>query len=217
MFEQALNRRQLLRQSACGFGSVASTALLSSGQRLAASEIANATTAGVTGTHHAPKAKRIIFLFMFGGVSQVDSFDYKPLLAQRHGQILTFDDARLRAKTGQATEQQILQSPWKFKRHGESGRWVSELFPGMAQHIDDLCLLQAMRTEGVAHGPATLFLHCGSTNMVRPSIGSWVYYGLGNENENLPGFVSIAPSNIAGARKISGDAFGFGEPRAFYD
>ncbi len=207
MFEHSLSRRQLLRQSACGFGSVASTALLSSGRRLAAAPgSVDLTARGVSGTHHAPKAKRIIFLFMFGGVSQVDSFDYKPLLSQRHGQILTFDDARQRAKTGGATEQQIMQSPWKFKRHGESGRWVSELFPGMAEHIDDLCLLQAMRTEGVAHGPATLFLHCGSTNMVRPSIGSWVYYGLGNENENLPGFVSIAPSNIAGARKY-GAAF----------
>lgn len=208
MFDRALSRRQLLRQSACGFGSLASAALLNSGHLAAetTADLRQATAGVVPGTHHAPKAKRIIFLFMFGGVSQVDSFDYKPLLAQRHGQILTFDDARLRAKTGAATEQQLMQSPWKFKRHGETGRWVSELFPGMAEHIDELCLLQAMRTEGVAHGPATLFLHCGSTNMVRPSIGSWIYYGLGNENENLPGFVSIAPSNIAGARKY-GAAF----------
>ncbi len=202
-----LNRRQLLRQSACGFGSIASAALLSGSSLAAAASGSISVRSGdADGMHPLPKAKRIIFLFMFGGVSQVDSFDYKPLLAKRHGEIRTFDDARQRAKTGGATEQQIMQSPWKFKRYGQSGRWVSELFPGMAEHIDDLCMLQAMRTEGVAHGPATLFLHCGSTNMVRPSIGSWVYYGLGNENENLPGFVSIAPSNIAGARKY-GAAF----------
>lgn len=202
MWENSLSRRQLLRQTACGFGSVASTAMLG-GQSLASNA---APTAGISGTHHLPKAKRIIFLFMFGGVSQVDSFDYKPLLAQRHGELLTFDDARVRAKTGKQTEHQLMKSPWKFRRHGESGRWVSELFPQMAEHVDDLCLLHAMRTEGVAHGPATLFLHCGSTSMIRPSMGSWVYYGLGTENENLPGFVSIAPGNIAGSRKY-GTAF----------
>ena len=143
---------------------------------------------------------------MFGGVSQVDSFDYKPILAQRHGELLTFDDARLLAKTGKPTEQKLLNTPWKFNQYGESGRWVSDLFPGMAEHVDDLCLLHGMHTEGVAHGPATLFLHCGSTNMTRPSMGSWVNYGLGSENENLPGFVSIAPLGPGGPRKY-GAAF----------
>lgn len=218
MHEQAIDRavasrRQLLRQAACGFGSVAATAMLGQHSLLNAASPAVSPSAvsprlsgAVTGTHHLPKAKRIIFLFMFGGVSQVDSFDYKPLLAKRHGELMTFDDARQRAKTGKATEQQIMKSPWNFRQYGQTGRYVSELFPCMAEHIDDLCLLKAMRTEGVAHGPATLFLHCGSTNMIRPSMGSWVYYGLGTENENLPGFVSISPSNIAGTRKY-GTAF----------
>jgi hypothetical protein len=202
MLENTFSRRQMLRQSACGFGSLAATALLGN------SGVSYATTPSgiISGTHHPAKAKRIIFLFMFGGVSQVDSFDYKPMLARRDGEILSFDDARLRAKTGKVTEQQLMKSPWNFRQYGESGRWVSDLFPGMAEHIDDLCLLHGMRTEGVAHGPATLFLHCGSTSMIRPSVGSWVNYGLGSENENLPGFVSIAPSNIAGTRKY-GTAF----------
>jgi hypothetical protein len=199
MFDNTICRRRWLQQSACGFGAVAANALL------AQSGMASSSL-GTLGVHHLPKAKRIIFLFMFGGVSQVDSFDYKPLLAQRDGELLTFHDARQLAKTGKATEQKLLNTPWKFKRYGQSGRWVSELFPGMAEHVDDLCFLHGMHTEGVAHGPATLFLHCGSTNMTRPSMGSWIHYGLGSENENLPGFVSIAPLGPGGPRRY-GAAF----------
>src|SRR5207247_11056457 len=96
---------------------------------------------------------------------------------------------------------------WKFAQHGQSGRWGSELFPEINRHVDDLCFLHGLHTEGVAHGPATLFLHCGSTNFVRPSMGSWVLYGLGTENENLPGFVSIAPSSGNGGARNYGNAF----------
>jgi hypothetical protein len=200
MFDNLMSRRLILRQSACGFGAVAANALLGS------TFAAPAANGGLIGTHHAPKAKRIIFLFMFGGVSQVDSFDYKPALNKRHGELLSFNDARQLAKTGKATEQKLLASPWKFKQYGQSGHWASELFPGTAEHIDDLCLLHGMHTEGVAHGPATLFLHSGSTNMTRPSMGSWVNYALGSENENLPGFVSITPKAPGGSRNY-GAAF----------
>ena len=199
MFENLVSRRAMLRQSACGFGALAANALL--GQSGSA-QSANA----LIGTHHAPQAKRIIFLFMFGGVSQVDSFDYKPELTKRHGELITFNDARQLAKTGKATEQKLLASPWKFNQYGQSGRWVSDLFPSTAENVDDLCLLHGMHTEGVAHGPATLFLHCGSTNMTRPSMGSWVNYGLGSENQNLPGFVSITPKAPGGPRNY-GAAF----------
>jgi hypothetical protein len=198
MIESLISRRRMLQQSACGFGSLAATAMLSS-ERTA--------WAGPETFHHPPRAKRIIFLFMQGGVSQVDSFDYKPLLADRDGQKLTFDDARQLAKTGKRTEHRLMRSPWKFSQYGESGRHVSELFPKMAQHVDDMCLLHAMHTEGVAHGPATLFLHCGSTNFIRPSFGSWVLYGLGSDNTNLPGFVSIAPSIGNGGPRNYGSAF----------
>ena len=153
-------------------------------------------------------AKRVIFLFMQGGVSQVDSFDYKPRLTVDDGKKMPFDDARERANTGSGeSSQRVMKSPWKFSQHGESGRWVSELFPETARHVDDLCLLHGVHTEGVAHGPATLFLHCGATNFVRPSIGAWMLYGLGTENDNLPGFVTISPSSGNGGAATTATHF----------
>lgn len=193
-----INRRTLLQQTSCGFGALAASAMLGSRSQ-AASWLPQ-------GNPNSP-AKRIIFLFMQGGVSQVDSFDYKPLLAKHNGDELTFDDARQLAKTGKRTNHRLMQSPWKFRKYGQCGRWVSDLFPNMAEHVDDMTMLHAMHTEGVAHGPATLFLHCGSTNFIRPSFGSWVFYGLGTENENLPGFVSIAPSVGNGGARNYGSAF----------
>jgi hypothetical protein len=145
---------------------------------------------------------------MQGGPSQVDTFDYKPLLKQHDGEAMPFDDARVLANTGKrGSKQRVMQSPWKFRRYGETQRYVSELFPEMARHIDDLTLVHSMHTEGVAHGPATLFLHCGSTNFVRPSFGSWVTYGLGSENDNLPGFITLSPSTGNGGPRNYGNAF----------
>lgn len=188
------NRRRMLAASACGFGSLAFSALAAS----AAEQL----------PHHLPKAKRVIFLFMQGGVSHVDSFDYKPRLQTEDGKKMPFLDARLKANTGKGDSQQrVMKSPWKFRQYGESGRWASELFPKVSEHIDDLCMLHGMHTQGVAHGPATLFLHCGATNFVRPSMGSWINYGLGTENENLPGFVTICPSAGNGGARNYGSAF----------
>jgi hypothetical protein len=201
MWAMNSNRRNMLVQTACGFGTLATAAMLGS-QRSA-----QANTPERLPVQQTPKAKRIIFLFMQGGVSQVDSFDYKPALAQRNGDALTFDDARQLAKTGKRTSQRLMQSPWRFQPYGETGKMVSGLFPEMARHVDDMCFLHAMHTEGVAHGPATLFLHCGSTNFVRPSFGAWVYYGIGTENSDLPGFVTIAPSVGNGGPRNYGAAF----------
>ncbi len=202
-----LHRRQLLQHTACGFGALAAGYLAANDS----AAIAGTTTsgfAGIPGTHHPPRAKRIIFLFMQGGVSQVDSFDYKTELAKRDGEKMAFDDARTIAKTGKrGSEHRLMKSPWKFHQYGESGRWVSDLFPHTSKHVDDLCFLHGMHTDGVAHGPATLFLHCGSTNFVRPSMGSWVHYALGSENANLPGFVSISPSIGNGGPRNYGNAF----------
>lgn len=193
---QYSNRRRWLMQTSCGFGALASGALLTSA----------AGAAPVT--HFAPQAKRIIFLFMQGGVSHVDSFDYKPLLSKRDGEVMPFDDARVLANKGErGSMHRVMKSPWKFRKYGESQRWVSDLFPEMAQHIDEMCIAHSLHTEGVAHGPATLFLHCGSTNFVRPSFGSWLSYGLGTENEDLPAFVSIAPSIGNGGPRNYGAAF----------
>ena len=105
------------------------------------------------------------------------------------------------------SSQRVMKPLWKFAQHGESGRWASDLFPEMNRHVDDLCFIHSMHTEGVAHGPATLFLHCGMATNIRPSMGSWVLYGLGTENENLPGFVSIAPSAGNGGARNYGNAF----------
>ena len=195
-------RRRALRSVACGFGYLALTGLL--GNRAVASR--DPLSARLP--HFTPRAKRIIFIFMQGGPSHVDTFDYKPAMDANDGKMVNFDDARTIANTRKrSTPQRVMKSPWKFAQHGQAGRWVSELFPEMARHVDDLCFIHSLQTEGVAHGPATLFLHCGSTNLIRPSMGAWVNYGLGTENENLPGFVTISPSAGNGGARNYGNAF----------
>lgn len=199
----SLTRREWLTRTGCGFGALALADLAARQARAAQT---NPLAARLP--HFAPRAKRVIFLFMQGGVSHVDSYDYKPRLEKDDGKQLAFDDARVIANTGaRGSSQRVMKPLWKFAQHGQSGRWASDLFPEVARHVDDLCFVHSMHTEGVAHGPATLFLHCGSTNFVRPSLGSWVLYGLGTENDNLPGFVSIAPSSGNGGARNYGNAF----------
>jgi hypothetical protein len=183
----------------CGFGSLA-LAGLTSRESLSA-------PVGLPGTHHTPRAKRIIFLFMAGGVSQVDSFDWKPKLVQDDGRMLDFADARAIKRGGTGANRRVMKPLWDFKQRGESGLWASELFPNIATHMDKLCVIRSMQTEGVAHGPATLFLSTGATSFIRPSMGAWLLYGLGSENENLPGFVSIGPSLGNGGPRNFGSAF----------
>ncbi|MST00369.1 MAG: DUF1501 domain-containing protein [Pedosphaera sp.] len=197
-----VSRRRALKSAACGFGSLALAGLLA--QRAAA-----ANPLAPKAPHFKPRAKRIIFLFMQGGVSHVDSYDHKPLLFKEDGKMMPFHDSRKIANSGKkdASEQRVMKPLWKFAQHGQSGRWASDLFPEVNKHADDLTFIHSMHTEGIAHGPATLFLHCGSTNMIRPSIGSWISYGLGTENENLPAFVSINPSSGNGGPRNYGNAF----------
>ncbi len=202
------SRRRALQSLACGFGYMALAGI--STQSLQSARAAAALTNPLTARkpHHAPKAKRVIFLFMQGGVSHVDSFDYKPELAKQDGKQMPFTDARAFANTGaRGTSQRVMKNLWKFQQHGQCGRWGSELFPHINQHVDDLCFIHSLHTEGVAHGPATLFLHTGSTQFIRPSMGSWISYGLGTENDNLPAFVSIAPSTGNGGPRNYGNAF----------
>ena len=201
--QTGMTRRDALKHGACGFGYLAFAAM--AGQKIGAA--VNPLAPRLLPSQ--PRAKRVIFLFMQGGPSHVDTFDHKPRLERDHGRQLQFLDARTIAKSGSraASQQPVMKSPWAFQRHGQSGRWVSELFPEVARHADDLCLVHSMQTEGVAHGPATLFLHCGSTNLIRPSIGSWINYGLGSENQSLPGFVSISPSAGNGGPRNYGSAF----------
>lgn len=197
-----LNRRDMLKTTACGFGYLAAAGLAAQAR---ATNIANPLSTKTPEIK--PRIKRVIFLFMQGGPSHVDSFDYKPILEKRDGEMLEFDDARVLAKTRKIQKQRVYKNLWPFKQYGQCGQHVSELFPHIAQHVDDLCFLKGMHTEGVAHGPSTLFLHTGSINLVRPSVGSWVLYGLGCENQNIPGFMTIQPSMGNGGPRNFSNAF----------
>jgi hypothetical protein len=199
-FEPIVSRRRLLQQTACGFGSLALAGMLNR-------PVAASNPLAPRVPHFAPKAKRVIFLFMAGGVSQVDSFDHKPMLDKHDGEMRDFDDARNVARTGKGAKSRIMKSLWKFQQHGKSGQWGSELFPEMNRCVDDLCFIHSMHTEGVAHGPSTIFMHTGHTSLIRPSMGSWVTYGLGTDNENLPGFVALSPSMGNGGPRNFGNAF----------
>ena len=193
------SRRELLKASTCGIGSLALASMQAKGAS-ASNPLAPSSTL------FPQRAKRIIFLFMAGGPSHVDSFDYKPELYKKDGKSIDFTGVRT-GTFGKKSQRRLMKPLWEFSQHGQCGQHVSTLFPNIAQHVDDLCFIHSMHTEGVAHGPSTLFLHTGATNLVRPSIGSWISYGLGTENANLPAFVSIAPSASKGGPRNYGNAF----------
>ncbi len=190
-------RRNMLKSTAVGFGHLAFTALL---QREA---IAASHPLAAKSPHFPARAKRIVFLFMKGGPSHVDTFDPKPLLDRDHGKPLPFDLPRITF----AKQSNLLKSPWRFRQYGESGLPVSDLFPNVAKHVDDLCILRSLHGTNPAHGGALLKLHTGSDQFVRPSLGSWVTYGLGTENENLPAFMTICPTLAHGGVNNWGSAF----------
>src|SRR6202008_805609 len=180
-----------LRQSAAGFGYLALAGLLNAERApLRAAEVDPANPLAPRAPPFPPRATRLIFLFMPGGPSRVDTFDYNPLLERDHGKPLPFAKPRVfSAQTGN-----LLKSPWAFRQYGQSGAWVSDLFPHVAKHVDDLCILNGMHGSNSRHGGALLELHTGSDTFVRPSLGAWITYGLGTENDDLPGFVTICPT-----------------------
>ena len=186
--DPVLTRRAALQRSAVGFGSLAMASMLA--ERSAAADPGSTHSVVAPLPHHPARAKRIIFLFMSGGPSQVDTFDPKPLLTRDDGKPLPFAKPEIQFNS----TSNLLKSPWRFRQHGESGLWVSELFPKLAAHVDDLCMLHSVHGTNPAHGGAVMKLHTGSDNFVRPSMGSWVSYGLGTENQNLPAFVTICPT-----------------------
>ncbi|MAV37027.1 MAG: sulfatase [Planctomycetaceae bacterium] len=198
------SRRTMLRDSAVGFGQLALCGMLS---RAAADESDTGSDAlrflASKQPHFAPRARRLIFLFMKGGPSHVDTFEFKPRLQRDDGKPLPFAKPRVQF----APTNNLLRSPWKFHQYGESGSWVSQLFPHLAGCVDDLCMLHGVHGTNAAHGGALLKLHTGSDNFVRPSMGAWVSYGLGTENENLPAFVTICPTLAHGGVKNWGSAF----------
>ncbi len=191
-----ITRRRMLQSAAAGFGYLALRGLVAESAEQVRGPLA------AKAEHHPASAKRIIFLFMHGGPSQVDTFDYKPRLERDDGKDLPFAPAK-----GTTASRKLMASPWKFKRHGQSGAWVSELFPCVARHVDEMCILNGMHTDGQSHGQAVLKLHTGAQNLTRPSLGSWLVYGLGTENQSLPGFVTICPPRGHGGALNYGNAF----------
>jgi len=172
----------MLEKSALGMGALALNSLM---QPAYASD-SNPLT--VKAPHFKAKAKRVIHLFMNGGPSHVDTFDPKPSLAKFAGKQLPFDNPKTERKTGAA-----FPSPFKFQKYGQSGIEVSELFKHTAQHIDDLCVIRSMHANVPNHEPSLLLMNCGEARLIRPSLGSWLTYGLGTENQNLPGFIAMCP------------------------
>ncbi len=195
-FLRPRTRREMLRDAANGFGMIALAGLFGEQEARAATGggVVAASAAGNPLAPRAPmfpaKAKRVIFLFMHGGPSQVDTFDPKPLLTRDSGK--PFPGAKPKVQFAQTGN--LLKSPWEFKNYGQSGTPVSDLFPHVAQCVDDLCVVRSLYADNTAHGGALLQLHTGSDNFVRPSMGSWITYGLGSENQNLPGFITICPT-----------------------
>ncbi len=189
---QPLTRRQMLRCCSTGFGALALSALLADPAYEAGPK--EQTGPGGPSTprlpHWRPRARNVIFLYMEGGVSQVDSFDYKPLLNRFHGRPPGEVIGKLESTQFQEIGA-ILQSPWNFRRHGQSGLWVSDLFPHISRQIDDLCIIHSLTSQFPEHTSANYFLHTGVGIQGRPSLGAWSVYGLGSENRNLPGFIVL--------------------------
>ncbi len=194
-----ISRRSLLKKTACGFGSIALAGLNHANAEKQNSLLARPSILP-------QRAKRVIFIFMAGGPSHVDTFDYKPELFLKNNQEIDFIGVRTNT-FGKSSRRVLMKPLWDFKQHGESGKYVSSLFPCISNHVDDLSFIHSMHTEGVAHGPSTLFMHTGATNLVRPSMGSWISYGLGTENQNLPAFVTISPSSSKGGPRNYSNAF----------
>lgn len=197
----ACTRRQLLASLAGGFGSVALSALLG--------EQASGGPATSRGLHHPPRARRVIFLFMSGGPSHIDTFDPKPALARYEGRRLPVLEQNTNVLLGRPRPLgNAFPSPWKFRRHGNSGIEVSELFPQVARSVDDLCVIRSLCCDSFFHTQGTLEMMTGSGLFVRPSIGAWLLYGLGAENQSLPGFIVLGqPSGLVDQVKTYGAAF----------
>ena len=195
------SRRQILQQSACGFGSLAAAGLLCGAASAATAE---SGPLAPRQSHFPATARRVIFLFMHGGVSHVDSFDPKPKLEEMNGRPLPFDKPKFEfGGTGN-----LLASPWKFRQYGDSGIPVSDLFPKIGDCIDDIAVIRSMNgADFVSHGPALLNINTGSGVFARPCLGAWTLYGLGSENQNLPGFLSLSPSLYHGGAQNYGSAF----------
>ncbi|MEM7475195.1 MAG: DUF1501 domain-containing protein [Planctomycetota bacterium] len=199
------NRRHMLQRTALGFGALAAQDLLSrnlaASEENGSSELANLPM--TVKPHFRPRARRVIFLFMHGGPSQVDLFDPKPALTKYSGNKLPFAGSRVTF----AQRGSLMASPWKFRPCGDSGLPMSELWQHLPQVADELCMLHSVCETNVSHGGACMKIHTGDESQVKPSLGSWVSYGLGNENQDLPSFITICPTSLHGGVNNFGSAF----------
>ncbi|MCH2585927.1 MAG: DUF1501 domain-containing protein [Planctomycetes bacterium] len=189
-----MSRRRFLERFGMGLGSIALTDLLRANEKSAAGGILPAT-------HFPARAKRIIYLFQSGGPSQMDLFDHKPMLKKMHGKELPDEirkGQRLTAMSGNQASLPLVGSPFKFTRHGQGGTWMSDLLPHTARIADEICVVKSLYTEAINHGPAVTHLQTGSQFPGRPSMGSWLSYGLGTENAELPSFVVLVTKNKGG-------------------
>jgi hypothetical protein len=181
-----LSRRELLRRGGMGFGLLGLAGVFAEAEPARGASDLNPLAP--KRPHFAPKAQRVVHLFMNGGPSHVDTFDRKPMLEVYHGKPLPSANLRTERKTGAA-----MRSPFQFRRYGQSGLEVSELFMHTAAHADDLCIIRSMHADVPNHEPSLMLMNCGDGRLPRPSMGSWITYGLGSENQNLPGFIAMCP------------------------
>ncbi len=202
--QQFISRRQMLKRFASGFGMLGVAGLFAEDfLSTALASVPSSNPLTLQPPQFAAKAKRVIFLFMSGGPSHVDLFDPKPRLIRESGKPLPFEKPKLeRTKTGN-----LLPSPWKFQKHGASGIEVSELLPNLATCVDDMCVIRSMVADNINHNGACLQMNTGEQAFSRPSLGSWLLYGLGSENQNLPGFVVISPAQPAQGAPLWSSSF----------
>lgn len=189
-----IDRRDALRQLGAGFGTLGLASILApsnAGSGVAFADMVSLSQSPLAprAPHFAPKAKHVIQLFMPGGPSQVDTFDYKPEIAKHAGQRPESVDR----KSLRNTKMGLMPSPYAFRQHGQCGRWVSEIFPHVAELVDDLCFIHSMHTDTPEHASAMMMMNVGHLQPTRPSMGSWLTYGLGTENQDLPGFIAMSP------------------------
>ena len=183
-----LSRREALRTAGCGFGMMAFTALASSIARAVDVPAPSITGGILKQLHHKPRAKQVIFLFLNGGCSSIDSFDYKPSLIKFDGQPLPGGSTKTERKTGN-----LMKSPFSWKQYGQSGKWISEIWPNLGERVDEMCFIHSIVSDIPNHEPSILMMHTGHNQTGRPSMGSWLTYGLGSENKDLPGFIVLSP------------------------
>ena len=207
------SRRNFLRKSSLGFGSIALSSMLSPSLGVAK----NFSSPNIFSTnglpHFIPKAKRVIYLFQSGGPSQIETYDYKPLLEKWHGSEIPQSLKETQRNSGMVEGQSsypLVKSIFNFKQYGQSGAWVSELFPHTAEIVDELCIIKSMKTDAINHEPAVMFVQTGSQLTGRPSIGSWLSYGLGSDNKDLPSFVVLLSKSHPGAQPLNSAAWSNG-------